>query len=184
MMPIWRLSLTVNDEPEDLMVLPPMVDGVADKFILLKTYPVAFPKDTDSYRMMIEAELPAYLHWLHYEWQMPEAIADIRYSVKSFHHPDLLRAINELSPENELLSLIDEYCFTNGRTTWEGRASELESYLVACASDRASHIFQRWSQACATYLSRLAKQYPERISYTRSKMSRTWQIQASVDSAE
>ena len=34
--PFWRLSISVNDEPENLMVLPPIDESIEDKLILLR----------------------------------------------------------------------------------------------------------------------------------------------------
>ena len=33
--PFWRVTISLNDEPEDLLVLPPLDDGIRDKLILL-----------------------------------------------------------------------------------------------------------------------------------------------------
>lgn len=173
--PLWRMTITVNDEPEDLMVLPPMIDSVADKFILLRARKAQFPKETDAFRMIIDQELPAYLHWLHFEWKMPENIGNRRYGVGSFQHPELLTSINDLSPEHELLMLINEHCFKNGQTVWKGTASELTSWLSTCAEKRSAPLF-KWGQACATYLSRLAKQFPTKFLNKRTTHERYWEL--------
>ena len=33
--PFWRLSISLNDEPENLMVLPPVDESLSDKLMLL-----------------------------------------------------------------------------------------------------------------------------------------------------
>lgn len=178
--PLWRMSITVNDEPEDLMVLPPMIDSVADKFILLKASQATFPKETDAFREMIDAQLPAYLHWLHHEWVMPDDIMGRRFGVKSFQHPDLLRSINDLAPEHELLLLINETCFSNGQNLWKGTAGDLQALLSTHYERRVEGLF-KWGQACATYLSRLSKQFPERFLNRRTKHERYWEIKSLDD---
>lgn len=181
--PLWRVTLTVNDEPEDLMILPPMIDSVADKFILLKVSKGAFPEETDAFRITIDSELKHYLHWLHNEWAMPDDIKGRRYGIKSFQHPDLLGCINELAPEHELLMLIDEHCFCNGQTVWRGSAAELQTWLSTACEKRVEHLL-KWGQACATYLSRLSKQLPDRFLYHRTRHERTWELRAPVSMSE
>ena len=68
--PFWRLTMSMNEEPEDLMVLPPFDEGIADKIILVKGY------DNELVRGMVtgqnqkavwdafKAEFPAFLHFL------------------------------------------------------------------------------------------------------------------------
>jgi hypothetical protein len=181
--PMWRMTITVNDEPEDLMVLPPMIDSVADKFILLKAGRAEFPPETDAFRMIIDSELPHYLHWLHNEFKIPEAIQGRRYGVKSFQHPELLRSINDLAPEHELLLLINQHCFKHGATLWKGTAGELQAYLSTCCERRVEGLF-KWGQACATYLARLHKQFPQRFLSKRTKHERYWEIKPGDDTGD
>lgn len=174
-LPLWRVTLTVNDEPEDLMVLPPMIDSVADKFILLKVGQGQFPVETEAFRLVIDNELKHYLHWLHNEWVMPDAIRSRRFGIKSFQHPDLLTYINELAPEHELHMLINEHCFKNGQILWKGTAAELQTYLSMTCEKRVERLL-KWGQACSTYLSRLSKQFPDRFLSRRSHEHRYWEI--------
>ena len=46
--PFWRLSISVNDEPENLMVLPPIDESIEDKLILLKAYSTPMPMPTET----------------------------------------------------------------------------------------------------------------------------------------
>ena len=175
--PLWRMSITVNDEPEDLMVLPPMIDSVADKFILLRASKAEFPAETETFLAMLEHELPAYLWWLHNEWKMPEALKARRYGIASFQHPYLLNCLNDLSPEHELWMLINRHCFQDGATLWKGNSARLQDCLSETCKGRSEHLF-KWSQACGTYLGRLAKQFPTRIIQSRTKHDRIWTILA------
>jgi hypothetical protein len=34
--PFWRLSITLNDEPENLLILPPLDESLGDKIMLLR----------------------------------------------------------------------------------------------------------------------------------------------------
>ncbi len=46
--PFWRLSISVNDEPENLMVLPPIDESLGDKMILLKARRTEMPMPTGT----------------------------------------------------------------------------------------------------------------------------------------
>ena len=41
--PFWRVTISLNDEPEDLHVLPPIDPGIEDKLILLRSYKQELP---------------------------------------------------------------------------------------------------------------------------------------------
>ena len=169
--PFWRLSITVNDEPENLMVLPPIDDSLEDKVMLLRARRSAMPMptDTDEERRAFWAallgELPAFVAWLD-AWEIPAELRSARYGVRHFHHPELLRAIDDLSPERRLLDLIDAELFAvPGAGPWEGKAEQLEKRLTGPES-RSAYEARRvlsFNTACGVYLSRLAKKHPGRI---------------------
>ena len=66
----WRVSITLNDDPEAMMVLPPLDQHIADKIILLRAsvFEWPMPMETTAHRTGFHAtivrEIPAYLHWL------------------------------------------------------------------------------------------------------------------------
>ena len=51
--------------------------------------------------------LPGYLYWLENEFEIPAGLKSPKFGVKEFHHPELLEALDELSPSAHLLALID-----------------------------------------------------------------------------
>lgn len=192
--PFWRLTVSVNDEPENLMVLPPIDESMADKIILLKVRkgPMPMPTNTDPQRQKfwstLMAELPAFLHWLS-EWQVPEELRDERYGVVAFHHPELLRAIDDLAPETRMLGLIDDELFVLGPGSakpWTGTARQLEKKLVEAdfASAREARRLFSFNTACGTYLARLQQKFPVRVSSRTRKGVRFWTINPSDELPE
>jgi hypothetical protein len=196
--PCWRLTITCNDEPENLLILPPIDDSIADKLILLKGYKHGMPMPTEkveqreAFWAKLVSEVPAFLDFLE-KWEIPSAIRDDRFGVRHFHHPELLAALNDLAPEEELLRLIDERIFSaqGNLNEWTWTALELEEILTSpqetflgeswvCA-DRAKRLLS-WNNALGTYLGRLRSRYPERIEYVRTATSRMWRIKRSVNS--
>lgn len=167
--PFLRLSLTLNSNPEAMLVLPPLDSDVKDKIILLKASPVKFPfpskkfPDSQSYYNAMEAELPGFLWWLR-RWRIPATIADQRYGVMSFHDPDLLRGVDELSPEFRLLQTIDTYLFIPDMVEhWEGTALELERTLREKLRSGEVNTLFPFNTACGVYLAALQRKMPERI---------------------
>jgi len=193
--PFWRVSISVNDEPENLMILPPIsdseYDSLGDKIILLRAKLAQMPmksetlEERNAFLQTLLSELPAFLDFLS-KWEIPTDIRHPRYGMKTWHHPELLLALDALAPETVLLSLIEQVLFpdeesSNGyfrskaEDSWEGTAEELKRLL--CAHLTLGHEAQKllnWPTACGTYLGRLAKRYPTRVQPDRSSDARKW----------
>lgn len=123
-----RLVVLVNIQ--GILVLPPLDGDVDDKLLLLKGYcrpppseqitietpaseacwPAPMPTRTEAekeaYRDRVRAELPAFLHWLLFEWKMPSHISGGRFIVRHWHHPQIVAELHELSAHTRLWSLI------------------------------------------------------------------------------
>lgn len=183
--PFWRVTITVNDEPENLMVLPPLDDSLGDKLQLLRAFkrPMPMPTESDDERSAfwerLVSELPAFVHFLT-TWTIPAELRSSRFGVTHYHHPALVAAIDSLAPEQKLLGLLDGELFTSAAAgAWHGTAAELESQLTG-ANSRCAYEARKllsWPTACGVYLARLAKRMPERIAHDRDADSRRWIIQ-------
>jgi hypothetical protein len=193
--PFWRLSISVSDEPENLMVLPPIDDSIEDKLILLRASkkPMPMPTTTLAGRKKfwekLESELPAFIGFLT-QWKIPQELASERFGIRHFHHPEILATIDALAPESRLLSLIEDQFdrLTGGDSEWEGTAEQLEQSLNGESSDcrfEARKLFS-YNTACGVYLGRLAKKYPNRFLSRRKKTERLWTIKrpSSVDNGD
>lgn len=182
--PFWRLSITVNDEPENLMVLPPIDDSIEDKLIILRASKKAMPMPTATLEQRklfwakLVSELPAFLHFLT-QWEIPSELVNERFGITHFHHPEILAAIDSLAPEFRLLRLIDEELFQRGEAgAWDGSAEQLERELCGEGSkcrNEARKLFT-FNTACGVYLARLSKKFPARFERIRSAEQRTWTI--------
>jgi hypothetical protein len=195
--PFWRLSVSLNDEPENLMILPPLDDSLKDKVMLLKVFkaqmpmPTETPQQRDEFWQTLLKELPAYL-WFLTHWEIPEALRCKRFGVKNFHHPDLLEALDEIAHEDNFLALIDEV-FGEGTefkdipgvvgvkdgqgSRFDGSAERLQGLLCfhTLYGHKAKSLLY-WPNAAATFLGRLAKKHPDRVTYTRTANQRIWHI--------
>lgn len=185
--PFWRVSITLNEEAENLMVLPPLDESMKDKIFLLKAFKAEFPFTTDNlkeraaYRAKLTSELPAFLDFLS-SWRVPSRMADKRYGVRAWQNPELLQELEQLQPEFRLLELIDTlYIWGIDSTEWMGTASELRQQLED--KDRRGEVARllAFNTAAGVYLGRLSRTLPGRITKRRGEGNVTiWVIRRSV----
>jgi hypothetical protein len=183
--PWWRLTISVNEETEHLMVLPHLDESVNDKMMLLKAFkkqmpmPTETPEEKAAFWATLESEVPAFLDFL-INWQIPEELRDSRFGIKTFHHPELVAALSELQPEIRMLNIID-HGLINIRAghEWTGAAVELQRELTEKDGKMAYEARQlfAWTNACGTYLGRLEKQFPERFARRVINGVTIWAIQ-------
>lgn len=168
--PVWRMILALNDEPEALLVLPPLTEDVADKITLLRCHkrPLPMPAFTlaerDAFFATLRAELPALLAYLE-AWTIPAELQEERCGVLAFHHPAILEALRELSPEGQLVALIDAAARVGGIVLpWVGTAADLKHCLMTGATARdAEKLLGGWHAAAGSYLARLEGDRVERL---------------------
>ncbi len=199
--PFWRLSISLNDNPEKLRCLPPLTDDLAEKIIMLKAQQAPefwqrFARTPDprvAFRDAIDAEMPAFAHYL-LSMPVPPQMKGRRYGVQSFIPEDVAESLFESEPEHHLLLLIEKALFgrkivedENGEkwipvekpVPWEGDAEDLKQTLCAESSPvraSATRLLAAYPTACGQYLARLASKFPDRIQKHRTAASRNWVI--------
>jgi DNA polymerase III delta prime subunit len=179
--PLWRMTMSLNDAPEDLDALPVLREGVDDKLIICKCFSGAIPEWVNDPARDLRGELlaclPAYLHWLR-SYVVPESIRDPRFGVRAYQHPELRAEIAANSPEGVMLELIDTVIWDGGdydgvvrlsvasgegvRTTgaalWRALTSSGDTGVALQARS-----LMRSPRTAGTYLSRLARSHPTRV---------------------
>lgn len=180
--PYWRVSISLNDEPENLMVLPPLDDSLCDKLTLLRARPFDPPYAADDinarnkWRARLSLELPAFAAWLR-AWRVPAAMVNVRYGVNAFQDELLVKALHETSPEFALLELIDSLQIWNiDREPFVGTATEVQEALQA--KDRHGRVGKLlyYASSCGTYLGRLCHKCPSRVKQKNTARSREYTI--------
>jgi hypothetical protein len=179
--PFWRLSVSVNNETENLMILPPFDESICDKIILLKANYHGLPVSTlgqDGLWNQLTAELPAFLWNICFEWEIPSELKCDRFGIVHHHDEALLEAIEATSPEVKLLALIDQAFNWKdlGEGGFEGTAEELQTKLIISNPDGQAKALLYWTNACGSYLGRLAKKHPGRVIEKRTNSQRRWCI--------
>lgn len=184
--PFWRLSISLNDQPEKLRCLPPLTDDLVEKIIMLeaKSAPDFWQRFTSAadprkaFREAIERELPAFAHLL-LAMPIPEQFKGRRYGVTSYIPEEIAQTLFEGEPEHHLLLLLDKAEIFEDGKAWEGDAEDLKQHLSRDTSPvRASAIrlLGAYPTACGQYLARLAAKFPGRVKKHRKANWRGWII--------
>lgn len=182
----WRISITLNDNPESLTVLPPLNEDFADKIVLLKASRFEMPMPTHTAQLKkafwekLIAELPAFIDFLLNDFAIASDEIDERFGVKTWHHPSIAEKLHSISPEAALLKLIDRFLWTTTEEgEWVGSADRLSSLLIELDAHRrdAAKLLD-YGNSAGTYLGRLAENSAtrHRIERVRTSSARLWRI--------
>jgi len=199
--PWWRVSLSLNDRPERLLVLPSLSEDIADKIILLRAskYPMPMEAVTAEQKEIfwktLVSELPAFIWWLLNEFELPREWQEARFGVHTFHHPELARELEELSAAMALLALIDAADIWTAydpaigirdvTDPWVGTALELRGLLMTNQkTHRDATRLLDWINACGQYLNDLARKRPLRVKAFRSSTRRWFAIYREIADEE
>lgn len=181
-----RLTISLNHEPENLVVLPPLDDSIRDKLMLFRVYKrhdfdADGPEENKRFNEALRREIPAFAWWLIHEWEIAPELKDVRFGVKEYGDKEIIEVLDQAAPEFALLDMIDLTYFGGGRKeTQSFKAAELRRELQDTASPvmfDARNIL-RTVQNCADYLSRLALKEPKRVVKQGTGKGRgyTWMI--------
>lgn len=118
--PYWRLTISVNDDPDKLRSLPLITNDFADKVLIFHCahrplpMPARSPEEQEAFREAMKGELPAFAWWLLNEFQIPgelERYSDgrdaTRFGFREWHHPIIKGGLFDDTPAAELMGLID-----------------------------------------------------------------------------
>jgi hypothetical protein len=189
LLPIWRLVICLNTEPDRIMVLPSLDDDIRDKLLILRAFkkPTPMPSDTQkeqrAFMAVLEAELPAFVHYLLNEFTMPEHLTD-RFGVSAWCHPEIERSLSDVAPEAVVDEFIERYFKKNNETLWSGTAAELRTLLLT----QAGLTYQEQDDVeKSTWLGRrlgkLVDRYPEFYEEKRTNQSRIYTVRRRITEA-
>jgi len=169
--PFWRVTISVNDDPENLKMLPPMQEeSIKDKLIVTKcrAFPMVMADASRAEReAAVLAELPAFCHALT-EWEIPQTHKGSRWGIAPFCHPEVAESMLGMEAEGRLLDMVDAVVLIGvDQYEWHGPATELLEKLLDDSSHYGSEARKRYQWGGASligrHLSRLEKQLPERF---------------------
>jgi hypothetical protein len=192
--PRWRLSISLNDEPDRLAMLPPLDDAdIADKVILLRCYPVTRPSDDLEQERWIKQlieEIPVFLHDA-ITMQVPDELREldgVRFGLRSFLHPGLMADMNANESESTAMAVIDKLLFWSpDDKAIEDSASNIRLMMVDKASGESAmraevdRLFPNELRVGGV-LSRIMTRYPGRVEKPeRHGNKRFWRILPPVE---
>jgi hypothetical protein len=106
-----RISASINTNAID--ALPIFEEGMKDKMMLFMVKKSSrLPDDKTSrkeFEAQIKRELPAYAYFLKHEFQIPKEIKEkqnIRFSVETYHHPEILDRIADVKRHVHLAEML------------------------------------------------------------------------------
>jgi len=203
-----RITISLNDEPENITGLPMMDDSLEDKMFIFRVKEVQWPvmaftpEDKEKFRVDVIAQIPAFCWWLDNEYHIPEELTrnqatgkPARFCLNHYHDPYILRMLTEMSPEFNLLELIRQAYFTvptltNAQAkTYHGpeqiRMSALDLSQGLRGDDSPTRADARTllpnGSRIGTLLERLHSKFPENVYQERTAKNRFWVIKG-VDS--
>jgi hypothetical protein len=170
------ITLSVNDEEENLHVLPPLDPSIKDKIILVHCSEAINNEwpgpngDVEKMEARVRTQIGAFVWWLLNDYKIPEALADHRFGVKGYQNQELLNRIDVGDQEIELLEMIDRHwvqLFKDGKSLTI-TSHELQDALFGNPEMgyRAKKLLS-WANATGTYMGRLAKRHPDRVEAVR-----------------
>jgi hypothetical protein len=188
-LPIFRRgTISVNNEPELLMVLPPLNGSVDDKMMLFNCHPVTDAlkpfssargeQDRSAIWAKVISEVPAVRAWLlkHFK-QVPKDRLDNRFGIAAYHHPELRKELTAFTSEARLLNILDEAFFADGElNSRKGRAMALEKELRASPVGFEADKLLRFANQFASLLGKLHRLQPERVTKHISAGYTSWEI--------
>ncbi len=175
-LPTYRaVTMSVNDELEKLMVLPPIDGSLADKIILLKCSPATLDEDRLKNMREFGAELPAFAAQCD-AMEIPKQDRCPRYGFKAWQNPDLLEFIQDQAPETQLLTIIEETVLACPEGFWQGSAEALKAELLRTRSASSVSQLLSYPSACGTLLGRIRMKHPDRIESVKRRGLTVWRI--------
>ena len=209
-LPLFRRgTISLNSEPEVMQKIPPFNGSIEDKVNLfscrmatecLKQFDDAKTGIQDRQKLWstFMAEVPTIRAWLLSKaFVVPKELRDQRAGVCSYHDPELKAQLSSFSPEVQLLEMCDLLLFTpqaihsrdkggdKDPVHWDGKAIDLEQELRQSKFAFRADQLLKGSGRAGTYLSRLEKQHPERVSRRKVNGHFFWTIKPpTVEKAE
>jgi hypothetical protein len=183
-----RGSISINDDPDLLMVLPPLNGSVDDKMMLFKcayvSESIAFAstggeQDQTKLWNAFVAEVPSIRAWLlTYCKRVPKRWRDNRFGIVAYHHPELKKELAAFTSEIRLLNILDEAFFDGDgpHEDKEGKAMALENELKKSPGGGEADKLLRYANQFASLLGKLNKIMPERVSKRIKDGFTTWVI--------
>lgn len=118
--PFWRLTQSINDDPDKMRSLPLITRDFVDKILLFLVLahgmpmPTDTPEEEEAFRNAVAAEMPAFAKFIDEEWEIPQELLRYddgrpatRFGFREYQHPSLVKGLFEDTPAGTLMMLVD-----------------------------------------------------------------------------
>ena len=159
--PIWRVSISANDDDQSVAVLPPLDESFFDKIIYLRCYPPQHPfhdGTEDARREFWErlvSAIPAFIHELELVAIPDRYLGSSRFYVREFHHPLVIELVAGADPVAPLGELILSWMSGESLPMVEGTSAEILDQLINWAGENRVRQFTKSARHFGHQLSRL-----------------------------
>ena len=173
--PFWRLSISLNNTPDDMALLPPPSSDWVEKSIMLETARPAYLPCTDEerqeWREALEREMPCFLHYLLHGHEIPEDCKGARFGVRSYENPGIRSQLEDAAPWAEVWDTIEDLQpWKNGAggTVFKAKLHEIEALLTDApdVGDSMGRLLKK--NSLAHMLRHIMAEYPDRVGKTRT----------------
>mgnify|MGYP001002992402 CR=1 FL=1 len=128
-----RISVTLNDDPVSMRLLPDLDMSIKDKLMVFNCNDgFEFTKDI---KKTVTSELPAFAAWL-LAYDIPEEMQDVRFGVQSYIHKGLEERSRADSRYAHIIELMNMFKRTLKDDAWEGTSTELMVIMNANENNR------------------------------------------------
>ena len=168
-----RLTISLNDEAENLMVLPPMDDSIQDKMMLFHVgtgdkfaFDIREPEKRLEFEAQIDAAIPGFAWFLINEWVIADELKDTRFGIKAYANEYILQVFADNAEENTLLELIDSHWYAGDqKDTLVVTSAQVQNALESadCTMCHTARQLFTYNGAAGSWLRKLADNYPERV---------------------
>ncbi len=195
MYPFWRVTISVNSNPNRIKSLPPIGSDIADKLLLLRAefnpnreFRPRSDEERRAFRETLSEELPSFVHFL-LNYEIPGALltgdSSGRFGFSAFQHPQIIADMFAQEPASGLLYMIDNWIFNRDKNPsweawgWKGEL-KLKEELTAegCPYAAQASKLLYFDGAAGTYLAALMDLFPERIEKKHTKSNNVWMIRS------
>lgn len=134
-----RLIVLLNRDPQSLSVLPDLEVSTADKFMMLRCGTARFPFGLPEQNLeWVRAELPYFARFL-LGYHIPDHLADIRFGVKAWQHPEMRQASTENGLTIEVVEALVEHLAFLAQSAADDEEVELKGTVAEMYSAIVSH---------------------------------------------
>ena len=168
-----RLTVSLNHEADNLMVLPPLDESIRDKMMIFHVgvgkpfaYETQDPIKHLEFEKQIDSEIPGFAWFLTNEWVIADELKDIRFGIKAYINDYILQVFEDSAEENTLLELIDSHYYAGSQTDRVVVTSAALQNTLESADCTLCHTARQLLGGAANtggLLRLIANKYPDRI---------------------